>query len=246
VPDLCQRLAATGLAAEPHPFCPEQYIVLPRGVAIPDVPGYQEGHFFVQDPSCSEAIRLLDPRPGERILDACAAPGGKLMLAADRMRGEGQLVAADRHADRMGPLRENLARMGWKNIRTAQADARSYKDLHAALDHQPADAVLLDVPCTNTGVLRRRPDARWRFTEERLTTQTATQKEILNAAAHCLKPGGRIVYSTCSLEPEEDEGLVAAWSASAPEFRLADEVKRVPPADGIDGAYAALLVRSSA
>ena len=240
-PDFIQALETAGIAAEPHPFpCDETFLILPRGVPVPKVPGYREGWFVVQDPATSVSVALLDPRPGECVLDACAAPGGKAAMMAGRMDGKGELTAMDVHDDRLDTLRDTLKRTGWDFVQIVQADAaRGFPQTEKQFD-----AVLLDVPCTNTGVLRRRADARWRFSGDRLETMKKTQWQILTAMAKHVKPGGRMAYSTCSLEPEENEELLARWSREHGEFRLVKARRLFPPKSGTDGAYAALLCRA--
>ena len=246
-PDLFRaRLRDAGLEVVAHPSRPDECLILPRGVRVPDVPGFAEGWFTVQDPSTLAAIDLLDPKPGEKILDACAAPGGKALAIADRMSDRGTVVAADAHDDRLVSLRENIARGHFESIRAARADATNagaLRKLAAEYAGGSFDAVLLDVPCSNTGVIRRRPDARWRFSDTRLKHLVATQQRMLSAAATLVGVCGRLVYSTCSLEQEEDEGLVKSWLEANPEFRLAREIQLVPPDSKCDGAYAVLLVR---
>jgi 16S rRNA (cytosine967-C5)-methyltransferase len=227
----------TQIEGQPHPFAPDRFVILPRGVSVTSLTGFADGSFYVQDPSTSMAPALLNPQPGETVLDACAAPGGKAMQLAELMKGQGTLVAMDPAADRLKPLRENVARLKWDFINVVERDIT--KDTSSAR----YDAILLDVPCTNTGVIRRRPDARWRFSPERLRTACDKQIAILDAAAACLEPGGRIVYSTCSLELEENEGQVDRWLTRHSEFRLADSKKLFPPESQTDGAYAALLVK---
>ncbi len=225
------------IEGQPHPFAPDRFLILPRGVSVTDVPGFAEGAFYVQDPSTSVAPELLDAKPGETVLDACAAPGGKTLQIAEMMKGQGTLVAMDPAADRLQPLRENIARLKWDFIQVIEGDVT--KQRMAAR----FDAILLDVPCTNTGVIRRRPDVRWRFSPERLRAACDKQAAILDAAAERLADGGRIVYSTCSLELEENEGRIDRWLARHPQFRLADSRRLFPPESGTDGAFAALLVR---
>ncbi len=217
-------------------------LAMPRGVRVESLPGYEQGFFLVADPSVLGAVAQLDPRPGERVLDACAAPGGKTFLIAEAMRGQGQLVAMDLHRDRIARLRENLRRLGCDQFVTVvQANAMNVTDELGA----PFDRILLDAPCTNTGVLRRRPDARWRFSEARLTKMVRAQGALLERLAGLLKPGGRLVYSTCSLEPEEDEGRVAAFLKGRPEFKRVSERKLFPPKARADGAYVAALEKLS-
>ena len=227
----------TRIEGKPHPFAPDRFLIVPRGEAITSLPGFADGAFYVQDPSTSVAPELLNPKSGESVLDACAAPGGKTMQLAELMKGQGTLVAMDPAADRLQPLRENVARLKWNFISVVEGDITREKP------SARYDAILLDVPCTNTGVIRRRPDARWRFSPERLRSACGKQAAILDAAATCLNPGGRIVYSTCSLELEENEAQVDRWLTQHSEFRLVDSKKLFPPESQTDGAYAALLVR---
>ena len=203
-----------------------------------NVPGYEEGWFTVQDPATSVSVDLLAPRPGEAVLDACAAPGGKTAMMAARMDRRGELVAMDMHDDRIQTLKENQQRLNLDWIEIAKGDARKPEKTFG--DRQ-FDAILLDVPCLNTGVLKRRADARWRIDDERIETITQLQNDILTACSKLLKEKGRIVYSTCSLEAEENEDLVAQWVARNPDFRLVKTGKAFPPDSGTDGAFAALL-----
>ena len=242
-PSLSRILSSAGIDARPHPAAPDNCLVLPHGVRIPDLPGFADGLFSVRDPSTMTAVALLDPRPGERILDACAAPGGKTALIAEQMRGRGSLVAMDLHADRLPRLHENVRRLGLTGITVAQGDATAGPG--DAADGKPFDRILLDVPCTNTGVLRRRPDARWRFSLDRLDALTRLQRRMLDSAAACLTPGGTLVYSTCSLEPEEGETLIASWLGDNAEFERGSTASRFPPEAGTDGIYAAVLRRNA-
>jgi 16S rRNA (cytosine967-C5)-methyltransferase len=235
------QLKQAGIEAVPHPAAPAECLTLPHGVTVEQVPGYAEGWFTVQDPATLAAIRLLDVQPGLCVLDACAAPGGKTLLMAEKMAGEGELVAMDCHEDRLALLRENVARMAWPNIRVVQGDAAQAEN--PALGQQLFDRILLDVPCTNTGVLRRRPDARWRFSDVRLAQQVETQRTILDAMSARLKLSGRLVYSTCSLEQEEDTKQIEAWLKGHPDFVLIEESLLVPPESHTDGAYAAAIER---
>lgn len=244
--DFRDRLASSGVRVEPHPFDPGRFCSLGRGVAVEDIPGFEDGWFMTQDPSTLMAVDMLDPKPRERILDACAAPGGKTVAIAERMGGGESLTAMDIHADRMGFLFDNLERMGLQGVRVIEGDMTECRPGRAGITELAGllfDGILLDVPCMNTGVLRRRADARWRFSDERLAKVCETQRAILDGAAGRVRIGGRIVYSTCSLETEEDEGLVAAWLRDNPNFTLVHERKLFPPKDGVDGAYAAVLKR---
>ncbi|MCX6993776.1 MAG: 16S rRNA (cytosine(967)-C(5))-methyltransferase RsmB [Kiritimatiellaeota bacterium] len=228
------QAAPKATRVQPHSF--PACFTLAHGVRVADLPGYGEGHFMVVDPAAIQAVDLLDPQPGDHILDACAAPGGKTALIAERMRLKGQLVAMDLREDRLPRLRTNLERLGCAAfVKVVQGDARRLRPESFGR----FDRILLDVPCSNTGVIRRKPDVRWRFSKAGLTRLLATQRELLERAAGLVKRGGCIVYSTCSLEPEENDLLIAAWLKTHPEFRLRRSYQSFPPDSATDGAYAA-------
>ena len=212
---------------------------LPRGEKVADQPGFAEGDFIVQDPATAGAVDLLDAAPGLSVLDFCAAPGGKTVQIAWRMGGPrscaaaGKVVAQEVNPKRLARLKENLARMKLDNVTAVQK----------VEDGKLFDRVLVDAPCSNTGVIRRRPDARWRWNADHLAQLVALQKDILAAAATHVKPGGRLVYSTCSNEPEENAEQVAAFLAAHPDFTEVDRRESVPFETGYDGAFACALVR---
>lgn len=242
---VANQLRVFGLEVVPAEGAPERSLVLPRGARVAGLPGYEEGLFFVQDPSGQVAVDLLSPEPGHDVLDACAAPGGKTMLIADAMSDRGRIFAVERQERRMARLQQNVSRMKWGSVQVVQADAERTDSLASAIPDLAFDRVLLDVPCTNTGVIRRRPDVRWRFSLDRMQALIETQQRLLSAASKRLKPGGRLVYSTCSLEPEEGSVLVANWVERHTDFRLVEERHLFPPDSGTDGAYAAALYRTS-
>jgi 16S rRNA (cytosine967-C5)-methyltransferase len=197
---------------------------------------FQKGWFYIQDPSTLLAVRELDPKPGETILDLCAAPGGKTTFIAQLMNNTGRIVAHDNVPDRLKLVTENCQRLGLSSVEIAPA-----------LDPRPStfDRILVDAPCSNTGVLRRRVDLRWRIQPTELERLRATQLDLLQKSAARLKPGGTLVYSTCSLEPEENTELVKQFLAAQPGFKLERERQLLPFADGVDGAYVAKLTRQS-
>ena len=197
-----------------------------------DHPGFEDGDFIVQDPATAGAVDLLDVAPGMSVLDFCAAPGGKTVQIAWRM-GEGSIVAQEVNPKRLARLKENLARMHLDNVTAVQK----------VDDGALFDRVLVDAPCSNTGVIRRRPDARWRWNADHLAQLVALQREILEAAAAHVKPGGRLVYSTCSNEPEENAEQVAAFLAAHPDFTDVGRYGSVPFETNHDGAFACALVR---
>jgi 16S rRNA (cytosine967-C5)-methyltransferase len=215
----------------------------------------KQGYFAVQDPSALIAVRLLGPGQGMKILDLCAAPGGKTTLMAQLMENRGKIVAVDSSADRMKRLGESLSAAGIDNIEAFVADGRSfiYRNKEAQFD-----AVLLDAPCSGLGVLSRRADLRWRRKPEDIRSVIPLQRELLRAAAKNVRRGGTLVYSTCTIEPQENGEIVADFLTDNPYFTLEDppvkmpefhftgkgEVETYSPRDGIDGIYAARMTRT--
>ena len=198
------------------------------------------GLCYAQDPSTGLAPRMLDAQPGETILDACAAPGGKTSLIAAMMRNEGQIIAADSAAPRLKRLRDNLERLRVTNASVHHHDITS--DAPPPWGDMKFDRILLDVPCSNTGVMRRRVDVRWRLREEDFARLAGQQVLLLQNSLRFLKPGGSVVYSTCSIEHQENRAVVDQVLAANPSFCLADERFLLPPVNQSDGAYAARLV----
>ena len=240
--ELREAFARAGVNATPHPGFPDEALNVPHGSRVEDLPGFAGGAFSIQDPATLAAVKLLDVKPGQRILDACAAPGGKTVQIGLRLAGRGSLTAMDCWRDRLAPLEENVARFGLRHITHIMVgDAKRVTLRDFGPGARPFDRILLDVPCSNTGVQRRRADSRWRFTQERLGTLSETQCAILENAANLLAPGGRIVYSTCSLEEEENQAVIAEFLRRRKNFRLLTESVSIPPDRQSDGAYAAVL-----
>jgi len=213
-----------------HPLCLE---IEPPG-PLERLDAFPAGHFYVQDPSTLLAVDLLDPQPGETVLDACAAPGGKATYIAQKMRNQGRIVAADSSPTRLKIVSENCNRLG----------ATIVSILHPPSSILgPFDRILVDAPCSNTGVLRRRVDLRWRIREKEIARLGGMQRSILDDVALLLKPGGRLLYSTCSLEPEENEQVVESFLASHPEFRQIEQRALFPPESKTDGTFVVVLDR---
>lgn len=200
------------------------------------------GQVYIQDPATRHAVDLLDPQPGEQILDACAAPGGKAFLIAMKLGSSETLTCTDSNEKRLPRLRDNLERLG-----CGSADICVHDWTKPAPESWRGkfDAILLDVPCSNTGVIRRRVDVRWRLQPDNISELVGVQRSILENAVPCLKAGGRLVYSTCSIEADENELQVGSFLADHPEFRQTDVRQALPFRDGTDGAYAARLEMSS-
>jgi len=204
----------------------------------------ERGHCYIQDPSTTIACELLDPKPGERILDATAAPGGKTGYIAQLMENLGIIVACDRAPQRIDTLKENVARLGVGIAQILQHNWTGKRVPPQITSVAPFDRIVIDAPCSNTGVMRRRVDVKWRLRRIDFDRMQHLQIEIVRALVPFLKPNGLIVYSTCSLEPEENEEVVRRILETSPVLRLGEEERfSLPFRDGFDGAYAAKLVR---
>ena len=194
------------------------------------------GLCYVQDPSTLLSCDLLDPKPGENVLDACAAPGGKTTYLAQLMGNEGTIAACDTAPQRLRRLQENLDRLGATCARVFQTD---WLKGTAPFTPQSFDRILLDAPCSNTGVIRRRVDVRWRLTPEDFPRMHEKQFTILRTLAPLLKTGGTLVYSSCSIEPEENQKLIERAGSEIPSLRFIESRQTLPFRDQIDGAFAA-------
>ena len=204
---------------------------------IESVPSFRDGLFYIQDPSTLLSVDLLDPKPSQAVLDLCAAPGGKTGLLAERMNNEGQLTATDTSDSRLGLLQENCERLGVTCAALGQAES-------VLADATPRfDLALVDVPCSNTGVMRRRLDLRWRINPEETRFLLGIQQRLLEQASRLVQPGGKIVYSTCSIEPEENEQIVKRFLEENTGWQLEAERALHPVEDHTDGAYAARLAK---
>ncbi|NKB69186.1 MAG: 16S rRNA (cytosine(967)-C(5))-methyltransferase RsmB [Candidatus Latescibacteria bacterium] len=209
---LAQQLATAGVQVEAAgPL--SGFFAAQSGGNLFSSPAYRQGLFQIQDINAGLPVALLDPQPGERILDMCSAPGGKATQIAERMGDSGLVLAADRSPQRLRRVGDNARRLGLNCVHPLAWDARreGLGGFHR---------VLADVPCTGTGTLGRRPDARWRKRPEQLAQLTGLQDQLLHRAFACLRPGGVLVYSTCSLECEENAERVERFLAAEPRARL--------------------------
>ncbi|HYV35688.1 MAG TPA: 16S rRNA (cytosine(967)-C(5))-methyltransferase RsmB [Gemmataceae bacterium] len=235
-PTLLAALGAAGIEAEPgeHP----QAIRLAEHGQVRELPGYDEGWFAVQDESAMNIASALAPKPGDYVLDLCAAPGSKTTHLAELMQNQGRIVACDIDDGRLQTLRELANRLGVTIIETRRLESSENPVLPAG----PFDAILVDAPCSNTGVLGRRPEARWRLHETDLTDLAKLQTKLLHQAVNRLKPGGKLVYSTCSIEPQENQEIVRSVMQAMAWLALTDEAER-RPGNAADGGYWARLSR---
>jgi 16S rRNA (cytosine967-C5)-methyltransferase len=251
---LARDLSAAGVATEPARLAPGALVVTEGNPLL--TPLAQTGAFVVQDEASQLVGLFAAAAPGERVLDACASPGGKTTQMAAAMGDEGTIVAADVRGRRLDLLARAVAASGARAVRIVQADARGTPPYRALFD-----AVLLDAPCSGLGTIRRDPDIRWRRHAGDLPGLAAGQRGMLDALAAVVRPGGRLVYSTCSSEPEENEEVVHAFLMAHPEFRretpapfaerpelsaLLDPkgaLKTLPFRDGLEAFYAATLRR---
>ncbi len=207
----------------------------PQSVA--ELPGFAEGLFTVQDLSASQAVRMLEPQPGWTILDLCSAPGTKTTQIAELTGDAATILATDIDPTRLERVQENIARLGLKSITIVP-----YTHLEQGAAG-PFDAILLDVPCSNTGVLARRVEARYRLRPEAIQDLAATQRALLEKAVTLLKPAGRICYSTCSIQKAENQDTIRDFLKAHGQFQLAHEHLILPSANAFDhdGGYCAVL-----
>lgn len=213
--ELAEKLSREGLSVAKTSFAPEGLYI--EGFLSPgSLDSFQEGLFQIQDESSMLAARALAPLPGSLVIDACAAPGGKTTHLAQLMENRGKILAFDIHPHKLDLIKENCSRLGVEIVEVAGGDAR---ELPGRL-HGQADFVLVDAPCSGLGVLRRRPDARWRKNEHEIAELVQLQSQILDSASRCVKDGGVLLYSTCSITHEENLGQVENFLSGHPWFEL--------------------------
>ena len=230
--DLLARLRAAGVAAEPTERAP-------HGVAVTSAPPDIEGLAVVQDESSQLVTDLVQARPGERVLDTCASPGNKTVAIAGDMKNDGFLVASDVKRRRMRLLSKTVAASGATCVRLVQSDLRQPLPFRDRFD-----AVLVDAPCSGLGTIRRDPDIKWRRQEADLAGLAAAQQQMLDHAAVAVRDEGRLVYATCSSEPEENEQVVEAFLRSHSEFtRPSDYFRTLPHEHGLEAFFGAVLIR---
>jgi 16S rRNA (cytosine967-C5)-methyltransferase len=209
--------------------------------------------FTIQDESAALPCLLLTPQPGERVIDLCAAPGGKTTHIAESMKNEGEVIAFDKYEAKLNLLRTATGRLGLRNVTLCVGDA-------TILEHEPVDRVLLDAPCSGLGTIAKKPDIKWKRDLTDVYKSAQLQSQLLENAARLVRPGGVLVYSTCTTEPEENRDVVGGFLARHPEFVLENAgeyiskdlvspegfVETFPHHHGMDGSFAARLKKSTA
>jgi len=238
--DLLARWRNEGVVYDPvrrEPLEENLVFELKSHPPLASLDSFRQGWFYIQDPSTLFAPIWLGAQPGETILDFCAAPGGKTTFLAQLMNNQGRIVAQDISRERLKLIQENCQRLGVTCVEPI---------LSSAFSLQPSafDRILVDAPCSNTGVMRRRVDSRWRIQPEEILRLQQTQLALLEQAAARLKSGGVLVYSTCSLEPEENQEVVNRFLYKHTEFKLESERELLPFVDNVDGAFVAALVKA--
>ena len=253
---LAARLKGEGVSVEYSEIVPEGLRLLEHP-PLTTLEAYKQGLFQVQDESAMLVAHLLDPKPGERILDVCAAPGGKTTHIAQLMKNRGEILALDISAGKLALVAENCQRLGIKMVKTVKADARGISS--STVGKESFDRVLVDAPCSAFGTLRRHPDVRWRKTPEQIHALSELQFDILKNASNYVKQGGTLVYSTCTTEPEENEEVVSKFLSEFPPFQLESGaansvlskianlisnegyIRSYPHLHNIDGSFAVLM-----
>lgn len=239
---LAQRLREE--APEVEPVLSGPVVVANHWGPLSKTGAFLEGWFQPQDRTAMGVVQAIAPSAGQKIIDLCAGPGTKTTQMAELMGNEGAILASDKDDGRLAPIRENCARLRLTIIRTVLPDQIE----EAMRSLEPVDWILVDAPCSNTGVLARRPEARYRISGQSLQSLSALQLDLLERAAQLASPATRIAYSTCSMEIEEDEALVAQFMERHPEWRLDRSARTLPsagatPIDYHDGGYWAILAR---
>jgi 16S rRNA (cytosine967-C5)-methyltransferase len=208
-------LTSAGVASQRLPHLPQALRLMSNAGPIQNLPGYNEGWWTVQDSSAQLVSHLLDPQPGEVVIDACAAPGGKTTHIAELMKDEGKIFGYDRTPSRLKKLQENAQRLKLKSIEICTGDSRNMPQFQ-----NTAHRVLLDAPCSGLGTLHRHADARWRQTPETVEELSVLQKQLISHTSTFVKQDGVLVYSTCTLHPKENEEVVSSFLAENPNWEI--------------------------
>jgi 16S rRNA (cytosine967-C5)-methyltransferase len=236
---IVRQLTAAGASVERSAIAQNAYRISGGTGALRDLS--VNGLVYLQDEASQLVAQMLEARPGERVLDLCAAPGGKTTLIADRAGDNATIVAADRSATRLATIATTVALHHLGSITPVLLDAGD----NLPFVRESFDRILVDAPCSGTGTLRRNPEIRWRLSPTDIPKFAVEQKRFLRNASEVLKPGGRLVYSTCSVEPEENEEVVAEFLRTRPQFTQLRTLRTWPHRDGGDGFFMTVLARKS-
>ena len=247
---LREELAAEGVEARPLEWLPDCLILSGSG-DLEQLSAFREGKFYIQDPAARMAVLAAGLQPGDRVLDTCAAPGGKSFAVAIALGDRGEILACDLHERKLGRVRAGAERLGLSSISAAAADGRVFRpEWEAAFD-----AVLVDAPCSGLGIIRKKPDVRYKDLES-LFAMPVIQRAILDNAARYVRPGGTLLYSTCTILPEENQGVTDGFLGEHPDFQrtpfvlqleaaetAAGQVTLWPHRHGTDGFYICRMTR---
>jgi 16S rRNA (cytosine967-C5)-methyltransferase len=246
-------LAAEGITAEPTRFSPDGILLTTPAAGLRERAVFRDGLIRVQDEASQFVARLCAPQPGDRVLDLCAGAGGKTLHLAALMKNRGKITAVDLHPEKLRLLAVEASRLGVTIVETQPGNATRIPEAF----REAFDRVLFDAPCSGLGTLRRNPEIRWRITPDDLEKCAQTQRRLLRSAALCVKPGGRLVYTTCAVTPEENENIAADFLAGHPVFtRMAPEgippelidadgfFRTFPHRHGMDGFFGAVFIRA--
>jgi 16S rRNA (cytosine967-C5)-methyltransferase len=221
--DLMLELKKEGVSCQESSFTPEG-LIIDKFNSLDELEAFKKGYFLLQDEASMVIAHLLKPQPGAFIIDACAAPGTKTTHLAQLSNDRGQILAFDIYEHKLSLIRDNCRHLGINSVRVDLKDAREIGSLYLG----QVDYLLIDAPCSGLGVLRRRADARWKKSLEQIKELKKLQLEILQGACGCLKPGGSLIYSTCSISPEENIEVVREFLQSNSEFRLSSLLEYLP------------------
>lgn len=254
---LCSLLQTEGFEVAKGKYLDESLQITGVTAGLSQSTSFKQGLFFIQDEASMLPARVLDPKPGETVIDACSAPGGKSTHLAELMGDEGRIIAVDVNPKRLELVKDNSKRLGLTSIETLCVDSSRLGRMMAV----KADKILVDVPCSGLGTIRRNPDLKWRRKPDHIEALSRLQEEILRNVAPAVKPGGVLVYSTCTTEEEENEAQVRKFLSEHPEFDLDDPTRFLPQdltleenrgfivtyphIHGIDGFFVARMTRRS-
>jgi len=228
---LMMQLTEQGIGAEPHPWCPECLVIRGSG-SLEQLDAFREGLFYVQDPAARMAAMAADLKPGMRVLDCCSAPGGKSFASAIAMENRGEIISCDLHEKKLGRIRENAERLGFSIIHTQAMDgSQPYEEFRKSFD-----LVIADVPCSGLGVIRKKPEIRYKPQAD-IQRLPEVQLRILRGLSSCVKAGGILLYSTCTILREENEAVVEAFLQEGHPFTVEEMRTLWPHKNGTDGFF---------